>query len=169
MSSRPWLRSVTPIAPPAAENPTWRFLVYAGIVTGAWSGLLSLVIYAIGRVCGVPFMASQGQGDSVGQILWLAPLLIPVLVAIVGALLSVLVLGRNHARHIVFWSGSLVALISIAGPVMQPDAVLWSTRILLLCMHAITWFLVVPQLARIVGDSEPQASEVRVYNVGSNL
>jgi len=168
MSSRPWLRSVTPIAPPAAENPTWRFLVYAAIVTGVWSGLLSLVVFAIGRSCGVPFIASQGQGDTVGQISWLAPLLMPVVAAIIGALLSALALGRKHAKHIVFWAGSLIALVSMAGPVLQPDEVLWSTRILLLCMHAITWFLVVPQLARIVGDSEPQASEVRLYSVELN-
>jgi hypothetical protein len=164
MSSRPWLKSVTPIAPPKAENPTLRFLLYAAIVTGVWSGLLSFLIYAIGRLCGVPFMAAQGQDGAVGQITWLAPLLLPVLVAVVAALLSALVLGRSHAKRIVFWTGSLVALVSLAGPVLQPDAVLWSTRILLLCMHVISWFLIVPQLARIVGDSEPQASEVRVFS-----
>lgn len=112
-------------------------------------------------------MAAQGQGGAVDQIAWFAPLLVPVLAAVVGALLSVLVLGRNHAKRIVFWTGSLIALVSLAGPVMQPDEVLWSTRILLLCMHVIAWFLIVPQLARIVGDSEPQASEIRVFNVES--
>jgi hypothetical protein len=44
---------------------------------------------------------------------------------------------------------------------MQPSSVLWSTRIWLLVMHVIAWFLIVPQLARVAGDSEPTASEVR--------
>ncbi len=167
MNSRPWLHSVTPIAPPKSENPTVRFLLYAAIVTGVWSGLLSLVIFAIGRLCGVPFAAAQSQDDSVGQIRWYVPLLLPVLAAVVGALLSALILGRSHAKRIIFWTGSLIALVSMAGPIMQPDEVLWSTRILLLCMHLITWFLVVPQLARIVGDSEPQASEIRVLSMES--
>lgn len=144
-----------------------RFLLYAAIVTGVWSGLLSLVIFAIGRLCGVPFAAAQSQDDSVGQIRWYVPLLLPVLAAVVGALLSALILGRSHAKRIIFWTGSLIALVSMAGPIMQPDEVLWSTRILLLCMHLITWFLVVPQLARIVGDSEPQASEIRVLSMES--
>jgi hypothetical protein len=39
---------------------------------------------------------------------------------------------------------------------------------LLIVMHVITWFLVVPQLARIVGDSEPRNSETRNFEVGVN-
>ena len=168
MNSRPWLKSVTPIAPPKAENPTVRFLLYAAIVTGVWSGLLSLVVFAIARLCGVPFAAAQGQDGAVGQIRWYAPLLLPVVAALVGALLSALVLGRRHAKRIVFWTGSFIALVSMAGPVMQPEEVLWSTRILLMCMHVIAWFLIVPQLARIVGDSEPAASEIRVFSSESD-
>ena len=167
MNSRPWLQSVTPIAPPKAENPTVRFLLYAAIVTGVWAGLRSLVIFVIGRLCGVPFTAAQGQDETVGQINWYAPLLLPITAAVVGALLSALVLGRSHAKRIVFWTGSVIALITLAGPIMQPDEVLWSSRILLLCMHVIAWVLIVPQLARIVGDSEPQASEIRVLSVES--
>jgi hypothetical protein len=51
--------------------------------------------------------------------------------------------------------GTAVALLSCASPLLQPDDVIWSTRIWLLVPHVITWFLVVPQIARIVGDSEP--------------
>ncbi|MFZ8980144.1 MAG: hypothetical protein ACO21P_12000, partial [Candidatus Nanopelagicales bacterium] len=75
--------------------------------------------------------------------------------AVVGALLAAIMLGRRHARRIVFWAGTGIAVLTCAIPLVQPDDVLWSTRIWLLIPHVITWFLVVPQIARIVGDSEP--------------
>jgi hypothetical protein len=37
----------------------------------------------------------------------------------------------------------------------------WSTRIWLTIPHIITWFLVVPQVARIIGDTEPGLHEER--------
>ena len=36
-----WLESKTPVAPPTSANPTVRRLVYAGVVTGAWSGVIT--------------------------------------------------------------------------------------------------------------------------------
>jgi glutathione-regulated potassium-efflux system ancillary protein KefC/glutathione-regulated potassium-efflux system protein KefB len=50
---------------------------------------------------------------------------------------------------------TLVALGTTIVPLTQPDSVGWMTRSLLIVMHVITWFLVVPQIARIIGDSEP--------------
>ena len=102
----PWLASVTPVAPPASANPTTRFLLYAGVVTGSWSGLLSLAVYGIGRATGVPF-----------------------------------------------------TVVTDAGPVLRSVDI--PTGVLLALMHVITWVLVVPQLARIVTDSEPGMSVER--------
>ena len=72
-----------------------------------------------------------------------------------GALLACLARGWRSAGRIVFWLGTLVALLSCLVPILQPAEVGWSTRILLIAMHAVTWALVVPQIARIVADSEP--------------
>jgi hypothetical protein len=91
-------------------------------------------------------------------VTWLAPLLVPIAFGVLGALAASLLLGRRRARLITFWVGTLLALGSAVGPFTQPGDVLWSTRIWLVVMHVVTWFLVVPQLARIVGDSEPGAS-----------
>ena len=151
----PWADSVTPVPPPATTVPHTSNLVYAGVVTGAWSGLLSLVIYAVGRLLGVPFEVMRPGSDSLQVVPWFLMLLAPLLAAVVGALLAAIMLGRRHARRIVFWAGTLIALLSCASPLMQPDDVIWSTRIWLLIPHVVTWFLVVPQIARIVGDSEP--------------
>lgn len=157
----PWVGSKTPVAPPRAANPALRNLVYAGVVTGAWSGVLCLLVYGIARLAGVPFeIAPGGQGD-LTMVPWPVVLLLPVVAALIGALLAALLRGRNHAGRIVYWAGTALAFVTCAAPVNQPAEVPWSTRILLVLMHVITWFLVVPQLARIVGDSEPRASVER--------
>jgi len=150
----PWSDSVTPIAPPRSANPTVRFLLYAGVLTGVWSGLLSLLVYGIGRAAGVSFELELPQGT--GVLPWFQVLLMPLVIAIVFALLAALIRGRSHAGRIVFWFGTIVAIISCYGPIAQPVG--WMTRSLLIGMHVISWVLIVPQIARIVGDSEPQKS-----------
>jgi len=153
--SSPWADSVTPVPPPASAVPHTSNLLYAGVVTGSWSGLLSLAIYGLGRLLGVPFEVIRPGSDALQVVPWFLMLLAPLLAAVVGALLAALMLGRRHARRIVFWGGTLIAVLSCASPLMQPADVPWSTRIWLLIPHVVTWFLVVPQIARIVGDSEP--------------
>ncbi len=151
----PWADSVTPIPPPASAVPHTSNLVYAGIVTGAWSGLLSLLVYGIGRLLGVPFEVFRPGSETLEVVPWLLVLFVPLIAAVGGALLAAIALGRAHARRIVFWAGTALALLSCVNPLVQPAEVLWSSRIWLLIPHVITWALVVPQLARIVGDSEP--------------
>ena len=158
--SAPWSDSVTPIGPPASAVPRVRNLVYAGCVTGGWSGLLSLIVYGVGRVLGVPFEVTRPGSDALQVVPWFVVLLLPLVAAVLGSLAAALALGRRLARRIVFWAGTLIGLASCLSPLMQPDDVLWSTRIWLLVPHVITWFLVVPQVARIVGDSEPGAYRV---------
>lgn len=159
MPARPWIRSVTPVAPPASAAPRLRNLVYAGLVTGIWAGLVSLAVYGVGRAAGVPFevaMLTGSQGSADLQVVpWFLVLLEPVVAGVIAAVLGALLLGRRFARRIFFWGGTLLAVLSLAGPIMQPDSVIWSTRVWLVIMHLITWAFVVPQLARIVGDGEP--------------
>lgn len=153
--SAPWADSVTPVPPPASTVPHTSNLLYAGVVTGTWSGLISLAIYGVGRLLGVPFEVARPGTEGLQVVPWFLMLLVPLLAALVGALLTAIMLGRRHARRIVFWGGTAIAVLSCVSPLLQPADVLWSTRIWLLVPHVVTWFLVVPQLARIVGDSEP--------------
>lgn len=157
----PWLDSVTPVGPPTAANPSVRQLLYAAAVTGGWSGLVCLLLYAVGRLVGVPFEVVRQAGEQPMVVPWFAVLLLPLVVAAVFALLSALVRGVRHAGRIVFWVGTVLAVASLWAPLGQPDGVAWSSRVLLALMHAITWLLVVPQIARIVGDSEPGHSVER--------
>jgi len=148
-----WLTSKTPIAPPSSLDPKPRFLSYAALVTGVWSGLISLVVFAIARLFGVP-MDVVLEGTTI-HVFWFAVLLVPVAAAQIGAMASLLLRGISHAQRIVFWIGTVIAVVSIATPFITATSV--STAIVLAIMHAITWGLVVPQIARIIGDTEPNA------------
>ncbi len=151
--AREWVTSKTPIAPPTALDPKPRFLSYAALVTGVSSGLLSLIVFAIARLFGVP-MDVVLEGTTI-HVYWFAILLVPVAAAQIGAMASLLLRGVSHAQRIVFWLGTLIAIVSIATPFIT--ATLVSTAIVLAIMHGITWGLVVPQIARIIGDTEPNA------------
>jgi len=89
------------------------------------------------------------------HVFWFAVLLVPVAAAQIGAMASLLLRGIPHAQRIVFWIGTSIAVISIVYPFMT--ATLISTAVVLAIMHVITWGLVVPQIARIIGDTEPRA------------
>lgn len=153
--SVPWLDSMTPVGPPAVASPSMKNLLYAATLTGSWSGILCLVVYLVGRLLGVPFEVATSSGAALTVIPWLTVLIVPIAAAFAAALLASLVRGQRAAGRIVFWLGTLIALASCFVPIMQPADVIWSTRVLLILMHVITWALVVPQIARIVGDSEP--------------
>jgi hypothetical protein len=152
-----WLESKTPVGPPASAYPTVRQLVYAGVVTGTWSGLLCLLLYVLSKLFGVPFNLINQTGEGPSRVTWLFVLLVPLAAAVAGALLASLARGYRHAGRIVFWIGTLLALASCLIPLLQPEYVGWATRIVIIVMHVITWLLVVPQIARIIGDSEPGA------------
>lgn len=154
-----WSDSVTPIAPPTSARPGVRTMAYAALVTGGWSALMCLVVYGLSRLLGVPMDVETAGG--VVAIPWYAVLLLPVVSAEVGAIAALVVRGWRGAGRIVFWVGTVTAIASMVPLILQPADVLWSTRIWLGAMHVITWVLVVPQIARIIGDSEPGRHEER--------
>lgn len=158
-----WSKSVTPISPPSALNPTFRTLIYAGIVTGSWSALLSLIVYGMARGIGVP-LAVNFEGIA-GVVPWFMVILIPLAAGVLGAAAASLARGLPYAGVLVFWVGTLLAVASCLIPLLQP--VEWSTRIWLTVPHVITWFLVVPQIARIVGDTARGRVEEREVLVGT--
>lgn len=148
-----WLNSKTPIPPAVSMDPTPKFLAYAGLVTGLWSSILSLAVYGFARLIGVPMVVETDRLPEV--ISWIAVIVVPLAAAEAGAMASLLLRGRKHARSIVLWTGTVIAIASLAFPIMRSELV--STAIWLSIPHLITWFLVVPQIARIIGDSEPGA------------
>jgi len=134
-------------------------MAYAALVTGGWSAIGCLVLYGFARLIGVPMQVETA--GSLQVVPWFAVLLLPLVAAEIGAIASLVVRGRKRAGRLVFWVGTIVAIASVVPLFFQPTQVLWSTRIWLIVLHVITWFLVVPQIARIIGDSEPGRHEER--------
>jgi hypothetical protein len=73
---------MTPIAPPSSANPKLSNLLYAGLVTGAWSGVACLVLYALGQLFGVPFAGARGLDAPVQVIPWFIVVLTPLAAAL---------------------------------------------------------------------------------------
>lgn len=153
MARADWAESVTPVVPPSSARPGVRTMAYAALVTGVWSGLVCLGLYGIARLFGVPMQVEIA--GSLQTVSWFAVLLLPLLAAEIGAIAALIVRGRAHAGRIVFWGGTVIALASLTPLVVQPADVALSTLIWLTVFHVITWLLVVPQVARIIGDTEP--------------
>jgi len=128
-------------------------MAYAGLVTGGWAGLVCLVLYGIARLFGAPMEIDTMDGVAV--VPWFLVLIIPVLAGVIGAIAALLLRGRRAAGRIVFWAGTTLAVASLSLLLLPPGATDLSTKIWLSVMHVITWLFVVPQVARIVGDSEP--------------
>ncbi len=115
-------------------------------------------MYGFARLIGVPMIVETDRIPTV--ITWLAIAVVPLAAAEAGAMASLLARGLRHAGRIVFWSGTVIAVGSLAVPIMSAEQI--STAIWLCIPHVITWFLVVPQIARIIGDTEPSARINRV-------
>ena len=128
-------------------------MAYAGLVTGGLAGLVCLVLYGIARLFGAPMEIDTMDGVAV--VPWFLVLIIPVLAGVIGAIAALLLRGRRAAGRTVFWAGTTLAVASLSLLLLPPGATDLSTKIWLSVMHVITWLFVVPQVARIVGDSEP--------------
>lgn len=150
--------SVTPIAPPLSSVPTTKAVLTAGWVTGITAGLVCLAIRIVTGVFGVDYLVSAPGGGDVQSVPWLVVLVIPTLAGVVGSLVAAIFLGVRGCQRWVFWLGTAALLVSLVSPLAQSDPVTWPTRIWLAVMHVITWFLVVPQVARVVGDSDPRVT-----------
>lgn len=150
--------SVTPVAPPLSSAPRLRDILRAGWVTGVTAALLCLLMRAIGTIFGTDFLAVPLGSDEPQRVAWWAIAVVPILAALVFSLVVSLLRGVRHCRMIALYLGFIVGGLSIAVPLMQPADVTWPTRIWLVLMHVVTIELVVPQVARVLGDSDPRVT-----------
>ncbi|MCH9816583.1 MAG: hypothetical protein K0U64_09070 [Actinomycetia bacterium] len=150
--------SVTPVPPPKSAIPTTRTVLSAGLVTGITAALVCLALRILAWIFRAQFLIAPmpGSSETLEPVPWLGVILIPFAAAMIGALVAAAFLGVRYGRGLVLLLGTLVALVSLAGPLLQPEAVTWPTRIWLVVMHVATWLIVVPQVARIIGDSDPR-------------
>lgn len=150
--------SVTPIAPPLSSIPTTKAVLTAGWVTGLTAGIVCLIMRVIGGIFGTAFEVTRPGSSELMPVPWIVVLALPVLCGLIGSLIAAIFLGVRGCQRWVFWLGTAVMLVSLTSPLLQPDSVTWPTKIWLAAMHVVTWFIVVPQVARVVGDSDPRVT-----------
>lgn len=152
--------SVTFIPPPKSAIPTTRDVLRAGLVTGITAAIVCWGLAVIAWVFHTAFrlsnpFASGDSGEELVHLPWIAVLLVPLLAGVVGSFAAAGLLGVRRARKYVLVFGSLIAGVSVLFILLQPDTVTWPTKIWLILMIAVAWLIIVPQVARVVGDSDP--------------
>lgn len=155
--------SVTFITPPKSAIPTTRDVLRAGFITGVTASILCSVLAFIGWVFRVQFVVAYPftSGDPFTSSIDLAPVpwvsfpLAPFLAGMVGSLAAAALLGVRRAGKLVLLLGTLIAAIAVVVVLLEPHGVTWPTRIWLILMIATAWLIIVPQVARVVGDSDP--------------
>lgn len=83
-----WVGSKTPVAPAISMDPGPKFLAFAGLVTGAWSAILSLIVYGFARLIGVPLEVDTERLPVV--VPWIAIVGVPLASAEIGAMAGIL-------------------------------------------------------------------------------
>lgn len=149
--------SVTPVPPPATSIPTTRAVLNAGWTTGLTAAILCLGLRVVAGLFGTEFVVAAPGGVSVSVSWWWA-FVAPLVVGMTAALLGALFLGVRGCRRWVFWTGTLVLAATLVAPFAWSLAATWPTHIWLAVMQILTWVLVVPQVARVVGDSDPRVT-----------
>lgn len=149
--------SVTFIPPPKSAIPTTRDVLRAGLVTGATASIVCSMTAFIGWVFRVDFLVVPPftSGDDLVSLPWFSVVLVPLVAGLAGSLAAAALLGVRRVEGLILIAGTLIAVISLAVPLLQPDTVTWPTKIWLVVMHIEAWVIIVPQVARVVGDSDP--------------
>lgn len=135
-------------------------IVMVGAVFGLAAGLVDLVIYAVGRLAGVPFVVQAPGGGGEAQVPWYAVVLVCVVAGVVGGLLASLVRTLPSGPTWVMGVGLLLGLLSLASPLLQPSDVGWATRGWLVVMHLVATLIIVPALSRGTTSEDPPPGEI---------
>jgi hypothetical protein len=149
--------SVTLIPPPRSAIPTTRNMLRAGLVTGVTAAIVCSMAAFVGWIFRVDFLVSPSftADNDLVPLPWISVALVPLIAGLVGSLAAAALLGVRRARKLVLVFGTLIAILSLAAPLLQPNTVTWPTKLWLVLMHIEAWLIIVPQVARVVGDSDP--------------
>lgn len=149
------LDSVTPVPPPIEAAPRFSDVLRAGLTTGVTASLVCWLLYGIASLFGTDFDVRIGVGDDLRHVPWWLVLLVPTVSAMAFALVASGLRKRRGCRHTTALLGYALGVLSLLPLALQPSDVTWPTRLWLALMHVVTIVLVVPQIARVVGDSDP--------------
>ena len=130
------------LAPPSVVD-----IVRTGVIAGVFAGFLCEVMYGIGRIFGTNFEVKTGSSDQLAALPPFTPFVLPLVVAVLAALVVALLFRRAGGAFWVLTLGFMLTILSLGIPLFQPSGVTWPTKIWLVLMHLVTGAIVVPALA----------------------
>ncbi|MCB0919990.1 MAG: hypothetical protein KDC39_15630 [Actinobacteria bacterium] len=148
--------SVTPMAPPRSAIPSTRHVMYAATVTGITSSIVCLVLRFLAWIFRVDFHVILPGDIDLDTSSWALVIILPFAAAMISGLVTALFLGVPGCRGWILLLGTAGLLVCLVYPFLQPEATTWPTRVFVILMELVTYVLVIPQLARVVGDSDPR-------------
>lgn len=127
----------------------------AGWVTGLTAGIVCLLLRIVAGLFGTEFLVAEPGDRRNLAVGWMSAFAVPLVAGLLAAVLGAIFLGVSNCRRWVFWIGTAALLVTVASPWVWALEATWPTRVWLAVMQVLTWVLVVPQVARVVGDSDP--------------
>jgi hypothetical protein len=122
--------------------PTFGRLTIAGAVGGLIGGILSFLLWLLAGAIGMPTDV-EVTGQGLTELAWFQFLALGFLSGTGGGIVA----GFLRKSATGFKTFSIIAVIvlvlSMAGPLIQPDTVAWSTRIILMATHVLVFIVVV--------------------------
>jgi hypothetical protein len=104
-------------------------------------------VWLIAGVLGMPTGVSV-QGQGVVDLAWFQIMGISTFAGVGGGVFAALLRKRANGFQIFSIAAIVVLVISVVGPVAQPQEVAWSTRIVLLVTHLLVYITVVKSIQR---------------------
>ena len=134
------------------EKPTLGSLAIVGLVGGVMGGVASFILWLIAGLLGMPTVVEipeQGLQD----LAWFQFIGFATMSGVIGGILAGLLSKLANGARIFSVVAIVVLVISMVGPLAQPETVAWSTKIVLMVTHVLVYLTVVPAVTRKMGTS----------------
>ena len=129
------------------QTTTFGRLVITGAVGGVLGGVASLVLWLVAGAIGMP-AAVNVTGQGVVDLAWVQFIGLSFFAGIGGGIVAGFLRNRVGAFRTFNIIAIVVLVISMIGPIAQPEEVAWSTRIVLMVTHILVYITVVKAIQR---------------------
>ena len=129
------------------QSTTFGRLVITGAVGGVLGGVASLVLWLVAGAIGMP-AAVNVTGQGIVDLAWYQFIGLSFFAGIGGGVVAGFLRNRPGGFRTFNIIAIVVLVISMIGPIAQPEEVAWSTRIVLMITHVLVYITVVKAIQR---------------------
>jgi hypothetical protein len=129
------------------QAPTFGRILIAGLVGGVIGGALSLALWLIAGAIGMPTGVNV-QGQGVVDLAWFQFVGLSTFAGVGAGVLAGFLRNKANGFRTFNIVAIVVLVLSMLGPIAQPEEVAWSTRIVLMITHVLVYITVVKSIQR---------------------